>query len=74
MFTKLLTRSGQVRRFSIITDELGDGWELRVEQDSEIVRRTHYADWHRVERALRLIEREVSELEDLGWQAELVTN
>jgi len=73
MFTKQLTRSGQVKRFSIVTDELGDGWEVRIEQDSRIVRQTRYADWHRVERALLLIEQEVSELEDLGWQSELVT-
>jgi hypothetical protein len=72
MFTKQLTRSGQVRRFSIVTNELGDGWEVRIEQDSTIVRQTRYADWHRVERALQLIERDVSELEGLGWRADLV--
>ena len=72
MFTKQLSRSGQVRRFSVVTDELGDGWEVRIEQDSTIVRSTRYADWHRVERALLLIEQDVSELENLGWRADFV--
>jgi len=74
MFTKQLTHAGQVRRFSIVTDEGGDGWEVRIEQDSTIVRQTRYADWHRVERALLLIEQEVSELEGLGWRSALVTS
>jgi len=74
MFTKQLTHAGQVKRFSIVTDERGDGWELRIEQDSRIVRQIRYADWHRVERALLLIEQEVTELEELGWRTALVTS
>jgi hypothetical protein len=74
MFTKQLTHAGQVRRFSIVADEEGDGWELRIEQNSTIVRHTRYADWHRVERALLLIEQEVAELEGLGWRSRLVTS
>lgn len=68
MFTKELTRSGHSRRFIADNNEAGQGWEVRIEQDSEVVQRMRYTDWHRVERALTLIEREVSELEDLGWQ------
>ena len=74
MFTKQLSHAGQVRRFSILADEGGDGWEVRIEQDSTVVRHTRYADWHRVERALLLIEHEVSELERLGWRSRLVTS
>jgi hypothetical protein len=65
MFEKELTNAGHVRRFSI--GEAGEGWEVRVEQDSTVVRRVHYTDWHRVERALRRLAREVSDLEDIGW-------
>jgi hypothetical protein len=65
MFEKELTKGGHVRRFSIW--EAGEGWEVRVEQDSAVVRRVHYTDWHRVERALRRLAREVSDLEDIGW-------
>ena len=68
MFNKLLTRAGQVRRFTVDARGGGDGWEVRVEQDSAILRRQSYTDWHRVERALTLMEDEVLELEEHGWQ------
>jgi hypothetical protein len=66
MFSKVLTHAGHTRTFSI--DVLFSGWELRVAEDSEIVRRMSYTDWHRVERAISAIEREVSTLEAQGWQ------
>ena len=44
------------------------GWEVLVEQDREVVRRSQYSDWHRVERAVGLLEREVKELESQGWR------
>jgi hypothetical protein len=68
MFSKQLTRSGQNRRFTINQDADGDGWEVRIEQDDAVVQQARYRDWHRVERALTLIARDVSELEALGWQ------
>lgn len=66
MFAKELTNAGHIRRFTI-RDEGSDGWEVRVEQDSTLVRRVYYTDWHRVERALSSLTREVSDLEDGGW-------
>ena len=66
MYTRALTYAGHVRRFSIREAE-GDGWEVREEQDSQVVRRARLTDWHRVESALRAITREVSELEESGW-------
>ena len=68
MFSKELTFAGHTRRF--IVDSLGaDGWEVRVMQDRDVVRRTCYSDWHRVERAIGTLEREVSNLEAQGWQS-----
>lgn len=67
MFDKQLTRSGHSRRFIVDNNGLGEGWEVRIEHDSEVVERVRYTDWHRVERALTVIEDEVSELEELGW-------
>ena len=68
MFAKELIQAGHTRRF--IVSEAGEaGWEFREEQDSRIVRRVHYTDWHRVERALSAIRKRVSELEDAGWRA-----
>lgn len=68
MFTKILTRAGQVRRFSIDARTPGAGWEVRVEHENTVVRRHSYTDWHRVERALVLLEAEVAELQQLGWE------
>jgi hypothetical protein len=67
MFTKELRQAGHIRRFTI-SESGGDGWEVREEQDSQLVRRVQYRDWHRVERAKMRIDEQVSELEDRGWQ------
>jgi hypothetical protein len=66
MFTQELTNAGHVRRFEI-RSEGADGWEMRVEQDSAIVRRQRFTDWHRVERALTRVALEVAELQSAGW-------
>ncbi len=68
MFAKELTFGGHIRRFTI-SDAGQDGWEVRVEQDAAIVRRLCYTDWHRVERALGVMELEVEALERSGWRA-----
>jgi hypothetical protein len=68
MFTRELTRAGQVRRFTI-RESGGYGWEVREEQDSRVVRRVCYDDWHRVERALVTMREQVQELEARGWRA-----
>ena len=67
MFATALTQAGHVTRFTI-TDAGYHGWELRVEQDSKIVRRVRYRDWHRVERALTVITQQISELKAGGWR------
>ena len=66
MFAKELRLAGHVRRFFI--GGTGAGWEVRVEQDSAVVRRACYTDWHRVERALATLSLQVSELEARGWR------
>jgi hypothetical protein len=67
MFSKELTFAGHTRTFSV-DPLLSRGWEVRVVHDSDVVRRTCYSDWHRVERAISAIEREVSQLEAQGWR------
>jgi hypothetical protein len=66
MFATELTQTGHVKRFSIRLAGT-EGWEIRVEQDSDVVRRERYTDWHRVERALTDITEEVSSLKAGGW-------
>ena len=67
MFTKELTQAGHILRFSITEGDRG--WEVREEQDSRVVRRVRYNDWHRVERALLSISARVIELEEGGWRS-----
>jgi hypothetical protein len=67
MFSKELTHGGHVRRFTIRESD-GNGWEVREEQDSRVVRTVRYDDWHRVERALIAMRQQVSELEESGWR------
>lgn len=67
MFAKELSHDGHIKRFLVLP--AGErGWEVRVEQDSRVVRRVCYTDWHRVERALTLFSLQVSELAREGWQ------
>ena len=67
MFSKELSLAGHTRTFSV--DVLfPNGWEIRVTVDRNVVRRTIYSDWHRVERAIGVMEREVRVLESQGWQ------
>jgi hypothetical protein len=66
MFAKELTQAGHTRRF-VISEAGASGWEVRVEQDSRIVRQHRYTDWHRVERALTAMSEQIGELERQGW-------
>jgi len=67
MFAKELRQAGHTKRFTI-SQAGSEGWEVRVEQDSEVVRRVCYTDWHRVERAALIMSLQVSELEESGWR------
>jgi hypothetical protein len=68
MFDKELTQAGHTKRFTI-SDAGSSGWEVKVEQDSCVVRSVFYTDWHRVERAVLVLSMQVSELEENGWRA-----
>jgi hypothetical protein len=66
MFSQELTHAGHVRRFNL-SRYGADGWEMRVEEDSAVVRRQRFTDWHRVERALTRVALEIAELQNAGW-------
>lgn len=70
MFAKELTQAGHTKRFTI-SSAGAEGWEVREEQDSHIVKQVFYQDWHRVERAEQMMTMRVSELEENGWQETL---
>jgi hypothetical protein len=65
-FVRTLRNAGHTRRYSI--QATSSGWEVREEQDNKIVRRTHYQDWHRVERARRIFVIKFDGLCAEGWQ------
>ena len=64
-FDKSLRYRDNTRRYSISTTDTG--WEVREERDSKVVRKVHYQDWHRVERARRSIANELNVLQQQGW-------
>ncbi len=65
MFTRELTHAGDVKRFTVKSTE--QGWEIREERNSEVVRTARYTDWHRVERAMWMFERQDdASVPDLG--------
>lgn len=67
MFSRTLIHEDQTRRFTLgsLPEQ---GWEVRVEQNDQVVRTSRYTDWHRVERAVDAIDRETRELEAQGWR------
>jgi hypothetical protein len=67
MFSRTLHRQHHTRDY-VICSVGAEGWEVRLEEDRTLRRLDRYRDWHRVERALALFEREVEELTALGWQ------
>jgi hypothetical protein len=66
MYARTFHKAHQTRRF-IITSLDSSGWEVRDEQDAEILRRVRYTDWHRVERARMAFTELAMRLEDAGW-------
>jgi len=66
MYAVTLTKNEETRRFSITASD-ENGWEVREEQNSQLVHRQLYTDWHRVERAQMGFALEIDLLVDDGW-------
>jgi len=66
MYTRCFEKASHIRKFTISSKGIG-GWEVRDEQDSLVIRRVNYYDWHRVERALRVFAIEAETLQANGW-------
>jgi hypothetical protein len=67
MYLRMFKKAGQTKRFTI-TDADSSGWEVREEQDSQVVWSTRYTDWHRVERARMAFARTAATLASAGWK------
>jgi hypothetical protein len=66
IFLVQLTRGLSTRSFLLSAAESG-GWEFRDVMDDHTIHTTRYQDWHRVERAVSLINRNVERLQAEGW-------
>jgi hypothetical protein len=64
-FVKSFKKADHIRRYTIQTT--GSGWEVREEQDAEILRHSYYQDWHRVERARLGLSLKMHVLREQGW-------
>ena len=67
MYARMLRKASTIRRFTI-THLQSTGWDVRDEQDSRVLRRVVYHDWHRVERASLAFSLEVQQLLERGWE------
>jgi hypothetical protein len=60
-----LANQDHVHRFVIVAD--ADGWEVREEEDANVIHRVHRTDWHRVEMDVRLFDVKAIGLKREGW-------
>ena len=51
MYTRCLQNAAHTPQVQHHFNPGASGWEVRHEQDSRVVKRVRYDDWHRVERA-----------------------
>ena len=66
MFDLNVVSAGRVRHYSVALTGAA-GWEVRIEEGRAVEWRETYEDWHRVERSLARVKREVSDLLAHGW-------
>lgn len=66
MFELNLRLADHVRRYSI-SAVAPSGWEVTLEEDARMRRTDRYQDWHRVERAMAMLQLEVDQLTARGW-------
>jgi hypothetical protein len=69
MFSIALRHEEHRREYAVSVSQ-PSGWELTLEEDLKRIRRVHFEDWHRVERAVAVVKREVEDLTARGWRVE----
>ena len=66
LFSRRLRSEGHIRAF--VVDKADErGWEVREEEDHQVIRRTWIRDWHRVESAMAKFAIEALQLQRAGW-------
>jgi hypothetical protein len=69
MFSVALRHEQHTRQYHVVASQ-PSGWELTLQEDLERVKRVHFEDWHRVERAVAVVRIEIEELTSRGWRVE----
>jgi hypothetical protein len=60
-------RSNEHTRSFVVGNADERGWEVREEEDNEVVKRTWLHDWHRVENAMMRFAIRAMQLQNAGW-------
>jgi hypothetical protein len=66
IFTKRFRSQDHTRVF-VVGNADERGWDVRVEEDNEVVKRTWLHDWHRVENAMMRFAIQAMQLQRAGW-------
>jgi hypothetical protein len=65
IFAKRFRSQHHTRAFVVNSDVRG--WEVRVEEDNEVVKRTLLHDWHHVEHAMMGFAIQATQMQSAGW-------
>ena len=66
IFAKRFRSQDHTRSF-VVDNADARGWEVREEQDNEVVRRAWLHDWRHVENAMMRFGLEAMQLQNAGW-------
>jgi hypothetical protein len=66
IFAKRLRSQNHTRSF-VVDNADARGWEVREEEDNEVVKRARMHDWRRVETAMMKFGIEAMQLQSAGW-------
>jgi hypothetical protein len=69
MFSIALRHEEHTRHYDVSPSQ-PSGWELTLLEDLERIKHVHFEDWHRVERAVKVVRLEVENLTAHGWRIE----
>ena len=69
MFSIALRHEQHTRQYAVSASQ-PSGWELTLQEDLERIKRVHFEDWHRVERAVAVVRLEIEDLTSRGWLVE----
>ena len=67
VFSRGLTDGAHTLRFDVERAP-SEGWKIREQHDTEVVRQVTYGDWHRVELAIRGFSALAWQLTQRGWR------